>query len=183
MSSQGPSLRVSPLRPEARPAEFSGPYGTGVAQLRATVESWTSDPIAPAQPIGPAEPVPTYLEPDGLTVPAGERDDEPPLPDEARERMVDETAGPTAPVEAGPGRVLHVHFSSSAGTERLVGAMEEVRSVLRERPGATPVVVHLPQASGDALPMPLRGGVAYDVDLLAEVSRRLATGIVELRLA
>jgi hypothetical protein len=31
--------------------------------------------------------------------------------------------------------------------------------------------------------MSLRSGVAYDVDLLAEVSRRLATGIVELRLA
>jgi len=172
------SLRVSPLRPEVRPAEFSGPYGTAVDPLLATVEAEASAPIAPA------EPVPTYLEPSGLTIPAGERDDEPPLPDEARERIVDATTGPTAPVEAGPGRVLHVHFSATADTDRLVGAMEELRSVLRERPGTTPVVVHLPQASRrDALPMPLRGGVAYDVDLLAEVSRRLATGIVELRLA
>jgi len=98
--------------------------------------------------------------------------------------VVDGTTIPTAPVEAGPGRVLHVYFSATTGTDRLVGAMEEVRSVLRARPGTTPVVVHLPQASGeDARPMPLRSGVAYDVDLLAEVSRRLATGIVELRLA
>jgi hypothetical protein len=171
-------LRVSPLRPEVRPAEFSGPYGTAVDPFLATVEASASEPIAPA------EPVPTYLEPAGLTLPAGERDDEPPLPDEARERMVDGTASPTAPVEAGPGRVLHVHFNATAGTERLVGAMEEVRSVLRERPGSTRVVVHLPQSSGrDALQMELRSGVAYDVDLLAEVTRRLATGVVELRLA
>jgi DNA polymerase III subunit alpha len=186
VSSQGTPLRVSPLRPEVRPAEFGGPYGTAVEPIVVAGDAGQIGNIAstaPIAPIAPAEPVPTYLEPDGLSVPAGERDDEPPLPDEARERMVDGTGSATAPVEAGPGRVLHVHFSPTAGTERLVGAMEEVRSVLRERPGATPVVVHLPQASGDALPMPLRGGVAYDVDLLAEVSRRLATGIVELRLA
>jgi hypothetical protein len=165
-----PLLRVSPLRGEARPAEFGGPYGTAVD-------------LQVSSPIAPAEPIPTYIEPAGASAAADERDEEPPLPDEARERMIDETTMPTAPVEAGPGRVLHVHFSATAGTEQLVGAMEEVRSVLRERPGSTRVVVHLPQASGRDAPMELRSGVAYDVDLLAEVSRRLASGIVELRLA
>jgi DNA polymerase-3 subunit alpha len=170
-SGREPLLRVSPLRPEARPAEFGGPYGVAL------------DPQMTV-PIAPAEPVPTYLEPAGLSGPGDDRDEEPPLPDEARERVVDGTTIPTAPVEAGPGRVLHVYFSATTGTDRLVGAMEEVRSVLRARPGTTPVVVHVPQTSGeDARPMSLRSGVAYDIDLLAEVSRRLATGIVELRLA
>src|SRR2546428_1439742 len=61
--SVAPMLRVSPLRPEARPPEFAGPYGTavepavGVAVLPAPAE------LPVAVPIAPAEPVPTYPEP------------------------------------------------------------------------------------------------------------------------
>jgi hypothetical protein len=157
---------VSPLRAEAR-----GP---------ATID-------APALPIAPVEPMPTYLEPPGLTAPNGagdERDDEPPLPDEARQRVSGANAAPTAPTEASAETVLHVRFRPAAGTDRLVDAMEQVRSLLRARPGATRVVIYLPQGSGrDALPMELRTRVAYDADLLAEVSRRLGDGIVELQLA
>jgi hypothetical protein len=90
---------------------------------------------------------------------------------------------PTNPVTAGPGSVLHVRFSEAAGTERLVGAMEQVRTVLRSRPGPTRVVLHLPQGGGEALPMELRSGVAYDAELLAEMGRRLGDGMVDLRLA
>ena len=62
--------------------------------------------------------------------------------------------------------------------------MEQVRTVLRSRPGTTRVVLHLPQGGGrDALPMELRSGVAYDAELLAEVGRRFGDGIVDLRLS
>ena len=180
-----PVLRVSPLRPEARSPEFLGPYGTAVEPAgNVAVLTATPAPTSVAAPIAPAEPVPTYLEPAGVIPGGGDRDDEPPLPDEATQGLLGRTAAATVPVEAAPGRILHVHLSPTAGTERLVGAMEEVRSLLRERPGQTRVVVHLPQGSGqDDLPMELRNGVAYDADLLAELSRRLATGIADLRLA
>ena len=55
---------------------------------------------------------------------------------------------------------------------------------MRDRPGRTKVVIHVPAAGGgQALPMELRRGVAYDAELLAEVRRRLGDGLVELRLA
>ena len=59
--------------------------------------------------------------------------------------------------------------------------MEELRSLIRARPGGTRVVLHVPGTRGGELPMELRSGVAYDADLLAEVSRRLGSG-VELQL-
>ena len=55
------------------------------------------------------------------------------------------------------------------------------RRVLRERPGATRVVVHVPAPGGSALPMELRG-VAYDAELVAEVRRRVGDGVIELQL-
>ncbi len=62
--------------------------------------------------------------------------------------------------------------------------MEAFKGLLRDRPGATRVVIHVPGSSGgEALPMELRRGVAYDADLLAEVSRRLGEGVVDLQLA
>jgi hypothetical protein len=62
--------------------------------------------------------------------------------------------------------------------------METIRSLLRERPGGTRVVLHVPGPVGSAtLPMELSRRVAYDADLLAEVRRRLGDGLVELRLA
>jgi hypothetical protein len=62
--------------------------------------------------------------------------------------------------------------------------MEGVREVLRARPGATRVVVHVPQGGGKPpLPMELRSGVAYDAELRAEVVRRLGDVMVDLSLA
>jgi hypothetical protein len=61
--------------------------------------------------------------------------------------------------------------------------MEAFKGLLRDRPGATRVVLHVPpSAGGGALPMELRRRVAYDVELLAEVRRRLGEGVVELDL-
>jgi DNA polymerase-3 subunit alpha len=135
--------------------------------------------------IQPGEPVPTYLEAPGAIGRNGDGDvdDEPAVPDEARARIVgDATAD--VPVAAGPAAVLHVRFEDGAGPDRLVRAMETVKVLLRDRPGGTRVVLHVPApGGGDALPMELRWGVAYDAELLAEVRRQLGDGLVELRLA
>jgi hypothetical protein len=134
--------------------------------------------------IQPAEPVGTYLEParaPGDDDTGHELHDEPSVPDEARRRIVaDATAD--APVAAGPEAILHVRFERAAAPDRLVGAMEAVKALLRDRPGGTKVVIHVPAPGGSALPMELRWGVAYDAELLAEVRRRLGDGLVDLRL-
>jgi hypothetical protein len=134
--------------------------------------------------VEPAEPVPTYAEPPDLVTVAGaggDLADEPPLPDEARARAASAAQAPSSPVEASPGAVLNVRFTRDAGPERLVSAMQAFKSVLRERPGATRVVVHVPAPGGSALPMELRG-VAYDAELVAEVRRRVGDGVIELQL-
>jgi hypothetical protein len=132
--------------------------------------------------IDPAEPVATYPD-DGPGSGGPERDLEPALPDEARERAANEAAAPTTPLEAGgSSSTLHVRFGG-APAARLVLAMETFRQLVRERPGETRVIVHVPAPGGSALPMELRTPVAYDADLLAEVRRRLGDGIVDLQLS
>ena len=133
--------------------------------------------------ISPAEPVTTYVE--SAAIPeVAEHDDEPALPDEARARAADAAVAPTLPSEAaGQDRILHVRFSG-VSPERLVSAMEAFKGLLRDRPGGTRVVIHVPpSAGGTALPMELRRGVAYDSELIAEVRRRLGEGVVDLSLA
>ncbi len=149
-----------------------------VSPLRASSELDASLP-----PIAPPTPVPTYLETAGLAGMDPDRDEDPAVPDEARRRIVADATSAT-PTDAGPNSVLHVRFAGSAGSDRVVGAMEAFKSLLRDRPGATRVVIHVPSpSSGEALPMELRLGVAYDAELLAEVRRRLGEGLVDLRLA
>ena len=105
------------------------------------------------------------------------------MPDEARARIVADATADT-PVAAGPDTILHVRFEGAAAPDRLVRAMEQFKAVMRDRPGSTRVVIHVPTPGGGAaLPMELRRGVAYDVELLAEVRRRLGDGLVDLRLA
>jgi hypothetical protein len=117
----------------------------------------------------------------GGVQPSDDRD-EPPVPDEARARIVAD-AGADAPVDAGPNTVLHVRFASIAPSDRVIVAMETFKSVLRDRPGETRVVIHVPgPGGGAALPMELRRGVAYDAELLSEIRRRLGEGIVEIHL-
>jgi hypothetical protein len=151
---------VSPLRAGARPEP------DGASRLPA---------------IRPADPIPTYAEPPGSVAADAEVPDAPPLPDEARAAAASEARAPSRPLEARAGGVLHVHFARSAGSDRVLAAMESFRAVLRERPGPTPVVVHVPAPGGSALPLELRG-VMYDAELLAEVRRRLGDGIVDLHL-
>lgn len=132
----------------------------------------------------PAEPVATYVEPAGVMSGGEDAHDlheEPVVPDEARARILAD-ASADAPVAAGPDAVLHVRFEHAA-PDRLVSAMEAVKTLLRDRPGATRVVIHVPAPGGVPLPMELRWGVAYDAELLAEVRRRLGDGLVDLRLA
>ncbi|MEI8335031.1 MAG: hypothetical protein WCH74_14440, partial [Chloroflexota bacterium] len=75
-------------------------------------------------------------------------------------------------------------FGGGASPDAVVAAMEAVRTALRDRPGSTRVVIHVPQGSGQpALPMELRTGVAYDAELRAELSRRLGDGLVDLSFA
>jgi len=66
---------------------------------------------------------------------------------------------------------LHVRFAGSLPADHVVSAMETFRAVLRDRPGGTQVIIHIPGPDGG--PMALRRGVAYDAELLAEVRRRL----------
>jgi hypothetical protein len=137
-----------------------------------------AEPAATLPAIVPAEPVSTYP-----TTPAvglgSDADDEPAVPDEARSRIVaDATAD--APTDAGPGTILHVRFAGNAPSDRVVGAMEAFKTVMRDRPGATRVVIHVPGPGGGE--MELRRGVAYDAEMLAEVRRRLGDGLVDLRL-
>ncbi len=168
---------VSRLRAEARPAVAAATAGATIAA--------TAGPQAAGRlpPIAPADPVPTYHEPPGLDSLAPDRDVEPALPDEARDKAIDAAAAATPPVDASPTAILHVRFAGGAGTDRVVGAMEAFKGLLVERPGSTRVVLHVPTPTGaSSLPMELRRGVAYDAELLAEVRRRLGEGIVELSL-
>jgi hypothetical protein len=84
----------------------------------------------------------------------------------------------TSPLEARPGQALHVRFRV-ADADLVVTALEGLRGVLREHPGETPVVLHVPVGAGREQEMQLRTGVAYGPELLAAVTRRLGTGFVE----
>jgi DNA polymerase-3 subunit alpha len=167
-----------PVTAGAAGGEQPAPRPPMVSPIRADAEA----PPAPLPPIAPPVPVPTYVEPDAGPL-DDDRDTEPAVPDEARDRIVP-PANTSAPVDARAGAVLHVRFARHAAPDRLVGAMEAFKAVLRDRPGATRVVIHVPGPSGgEPLPMELRRGVAYDAELLAEVRRRLGEGVIELRLA
>jgi DNA polymerase-3 subunit alpha len=175
----GPGQPAPAVAGVAVGADRAAPQPTRVSPLRpdAIVE-----PVAAAfPPIRPAAPVPTYTEPPDAE--AFHRDDheEPALPEEAQRAALSAAAAPTRPLDARPGQVLHVRFRE-APAERLFEAMRAVRALLRERPGDTPVVVHVEVAGASGLPMALRP-VAYDAELLAEVRRRLGEGVVELQLA
>ena len=159
------------------------PVAVGVAYVSPRRGGGTGGEVAPSlPPIAPGEPVSTYVSAAG-TVIGPDDDDEPAVPDEARARIVADATS-EAPLDAGPESVLHVRFAGSAPADRVVGAMETFKAVLRDRPGSTRVVIHIPTpAGGMPLPTELRRGVAYDAELLAEVRRRLGDGLVELRLA
>ena len=63
-----------------------------------------------------------------------------------------------------------------------MAAFGELRALIKSRPGATPVVLHIPAGPGRSREMRLGVGIAYDAELLAEVGRRFGS-LLELRLA
>jgi len=175
----------SPEVPAGSPASAIGAAAPFVSPLRSGTASGPTAAPAPAMAVpnfAPAEPMPAYQEPAGAVLAGPERDDEPPLPDEARAPAAEAARATTTPVDAGPESVLHVRFSGAAGADRVVSAMETFRVLLRDRPGATRVILHVPASSGEALPMELRRGVAYDSELLAEIQRRLGSGLIDIHL-
>ena len=176
-----PRFRVSPLRgggvtPWPAPAATTGAATAAGATTAPAATTPPPDPAAPMEPIG------SVPAPDDLATFAPERE-EPPLPDEAQALAVRVSGAPTEPREAPRAGVLNVRFARGADTARIVLAMEELRAVFRNWPGATRVVFHIPAEKGATLPMEVRGGVAYDSELLAEVRRRLGEGLVRLEVS
>jgi DNA polymerase III subunit alpha len=166
---------VSPLRGGRMPA--AGPLELAPAGVRPGDRSINAE--LPA--IAPAQPMPTYQELPGAGTPFPDEADEPALPDETRQRVAVESQAPTVPTESAGSSVLHVHFKAGPSTQ-LLEAMKTFRQLLRERPGETRVVVHVPGPGGASLPMSLTTPVAYDTDLTAEIIRRLGEGSVQVQL-
>ncbi|HXI46843.1 MAG TPA: DNA polymerase III subunit alpha [Candidatus Acidoferrales bacterium] len=166
---------VSPLRggrlPAAGPLELAPPR----------VPAGDRAAIAELPSIAPAQPLPTYQEPPGAAPALTDDAEEPALPDEARQRVAVESRAATVPVESGRASVLHVTFRAGPAGQ-LVEAMQAFRQLLRERPGDTGVIVHVPGPGGASLPMPLSTTVAYDADLVAEIARRLGDGTAQVQL-
>jgi DNA polymerase-3 subunit alpha len=169
-----PSPQPAPAAPPHPAVPYVSPLRSHAAAAAVSVAERTAPPPQPAEPLS-AVPAP-----DDMAALAPDRD-EPPLPDEAREAVARASSAPTAPVEAGAG-FLNIRFTRGADPTRIVTAMQELRAVLKERPGDTRVVFHVPQPSGEALPMEVRFGVAYDMELVAEVQRRLGEGLVRLEI-
>jgi DNA polymerase-3 subunit alpha len=151
-------------RPSRTAVAAPPPPVSGSPSLQDPTVDPTSEPTAPAS----------------LEAIATDASDEPPWPDEVRDRLAAEAAAATTPTEASVGQQVHVRFAR-APQESLVEALQGLRDVLRDHPGDTPVVLHIP-AGSDERPMRLRSGVAYDAELLAAVRRRLGEGIAQLRL-
>ncbi len=178
-----PAVAVA-VGPGGAPSDEIRPGVPRVSPLRAEAQGGDLPRNSDLPRIAPAEPISTYSEPDGAASVGGraESDDEPALPDEARARAAQASQAPTSQIESQPDQVLHVRFGG-ATSDRLVLAMETFKNLLRERPGATRVVLHVPaQTGGGSLPMELSRRVAYDAELIFEVRRRLGEGLVDLTL-
>jgi len=61
--------------------------------------------------------------------------------------------------------------------------MTDLRQVIHEHPGETPVVLHVPAGPGRNQRMELRVRVAYDAELATTIARLVGPGRVELGLA
>jgi len=108
--------------------------------------------------------------------------EEAPLPDEVARTLPTSPSAPTSALDASPAGRLHVRFARF-DQDRLVSVFEEVARALRGRPGATPVVLHIPLGAGQEETMEARYRVAYDPELLAEIGRRVDPALVTLELA
>ena len=87
------------------------------------------------------------------------------------------------PIEAPVGAVLHIRFALGRPADETLRAMELVKHEIGARPGSTPVIVHVPQASGSThLPMEVRNGVAWEATLATTIRDRVGGGGVEVEL-
>jgi hypothetical protein len=178
--------RVSPLR-GARPAGTLtvtiGGAPSAPAAARAEPPDTAPFEAEPPLDLPPQEPVEPLSGPttssafDSLTP---EGPDEPPLPDEASAAVAVAERARTVPVVAGPGQTLHVRFAP-ASDERLVAVFEELKGLIKSRPGETPLVLHIPAGAGRTQEMRLGARIAYDAELLAECARRF-DGLLQLTL-
>jgi hypothetical protein len=109
-------------------------------------------------------------------------DDEPPMPEEVVAQLAAAEQAPTLQVQAAPGQVLHITFEPGT-QDQVAAAMRELREIVHDRPGDTPLVLHIPAGGGRVQRMELRVGVAYDAELLSIVTRRLGPRTVRLNLA
>ena len=179
-----PKIRVSPLRGGGVTvvAEVaSSSASAGPVPVPAAAYSPAAVPAPAARP-APAAPISAAPTPDDFATFAPDRE-EPPLPDEAQAAADRDSAAPTQPLEVPASSTLDVRFTRGADTERILLALTELRAVFKERPGGTRVVFHIPADKGATQPMEIRGGVAYDAELLAEVRRRLGEGLVRLEVS
>jgi hypothetical protein len=161
-----------------RPTNVARPVAVaedvGLSHARDDLAGVTPTPAGPLEPAGPPEPV-------SLAPIAEDGSEEPPLPEEVGVAATVAAGLSTVPMEAGPGQVLHIRFQA-APDDRIVAAFTDLRGLIRERPGVTPVVLHIPAGPGRTREMRLGPGIAYDADLLAEAGRRFG-GLLRLDLS
>jgi hypothetical protein len=185
-----PIVRTVPLVSPLRGGGVTGTIDVVVRAGSTPPAVPAAGPAAPAQAL--ATPGPRVSAPAAMPTPATppvpasvadapSDDDEPPWPEEAQRREAAAADRPTAPLEAGSDRTLHVRFGP-APMERVVEAFGVLKEVFAGRPGETAVVLHVPAGGGREQPMQLRGGVAYDAELLRDIERRVG-GLVRLELA
>ncbi len=163
--------KVSPLRD----SDVSGSItvtigGTAVRQPAQRSGGRLPPPQATAEP-ATADPASRSDGHPAFAALAEEGSDELPLPDELNAATASAAAASTVPVEAGPGRVLHIRFAA-APDDAIVAAFGGLKALIKSRPGSTPVVLHIPAGAGRAQEMRLGVGIAYDTELLAEIGRR-----------
>ena len=119
---------------------------------------------------------------DGAPLEVAVADDEPQMPEEVVAQLAAADQAPTLPVEAAAGQVLHVTFEPGT-QDQVLAALRDLREIVHDRPGDTPLVLHIPAGGGRVQRMELRVGVAYDAELLSMVGRRLGPRTVKLSLA
>lgn len=103
------------------------------------------------------------------------------MPDEVRRQLEAREEAPTLPVQAAPGQVLEIRFRTP-DEEQVARDFQSLRELFTQRPGETPVVLYVPAGTSRALRMELGRRVAYDVELLADIRRRLGERLVAIGL-
>jgi DNA polymerase-3 subunit alpha len=171
--------RVSPLRGVVLQGDISVTIG-GPTQRQQQRPPGAAP--AAAAPAAAARPYPQVNAPTPSGPATDPESDEPPWPAEAAASLQRDARAATLPIEASPGQSLHVRFHG-ADPQLVVAGFEALRTLLKSRPGDTPVVLHIPAGQGRQQQMHLRTGVAYDADLATSIRRTLGGDVVDLSLS